>query len=381
MDHTRGLPSRFIFYQPKQMSTENKDVPPGLRFLKLCARYTQDLLRERTTQGGPVPRNRHITIDVKIELETLVEVLMTAWKNPVVIENSFEELVQASMAKNGGKSRDEQLQDAWQPPFTTRPDGSRVLVSRPTVFMDNKGVVFAWYLPGIFTSRRSIPPGQANFSACWYAQGHGPPSHLPGPSSTLNPKAGHNGGPELLEDLMETNVIIGVLLSLIHPSLFDMQFQVLLEVYRKLHSQRCPVTNPELTEAVFEHWSTPFSGFAIIANRETPLHRDTQGGRTMLDILSVLGDHSGGRLEIPLLNARFVYNPKTAFVLPGYLMQHGASRTEGERVCIASYMRPTVGEGILKGGYEALGPPTTDDLMESFGLMLPEEPAADIWAK
>ena len=102
---------------------------------------------------------------------------------------------------------------------------------------------------------------------------------------------------------METNVIIGTLLSLVHPSLFDMQFKVLLEVYRKLHSQRCPVTNPELTEKVFEHWSTPFSGFAIIANRETPLHRDTQGGRTMLDILSVFGDYSGGRLEIPLLNA------------------------------------------------------------------------------
>ncbi|KAJ2927250.1 hypothetical protein H1R20_g9842, partial [Candolleomyces eurysporus] len=348
MDHTRGLPSRFIFSQPKQMSTENKDVPPGLRFLKLCARYTQDLLREH----------------VKIELETLVEVLMTAWKNPVVIENSFEELVQASMAKNGGKSRDEQLQDAWQPPFTTRPDGSRVLVSRPTVFMDNEGVVYP--LVKRISAHAGMPRGMG---------------HLPGPSSTLNPKAGHNGGPELLEDLMETNVIIGVLLSLIHPSLFDMQFQVLLEVYRKLHSQRCPVTNPELTEAVFEHRSTPFSGFAIIANRETPLHQDTQGGRTMLDILSVFGDHSGGRLEIPLLNARFVYNPKTAFVLPGYLMQHGASRTEGERVCIASYMRPTVGEGILKGGYEALGPPTTDDLMESFGLMLPEEPAADIWAK
>ena len=76
-----------------------------------------------------------------------------------------------------------------------------------------------------------------------------------------------------------------------------------------------------------------------------------------------------------------MYNLKTAFVLPGYLMQHGASQTEGERVCIASFMRPTVGEGILKGGYEAFGPPTTDDLVESFGLMLPEEPAVDIWAK
>ena len=60
------------------------------------------------------------------------------------------------MSKKGGKSMDQQLQDAWQPPFSTRPDGSRILVSRPTVFMDNEGIVFAWYLPGIFTSRRSV---------------------------------------------------------------------------------------------------------------------------------------------------------------------------------------------------------------------------------
>lgn len=180
---------------------------------------------------------------------------------------------------------------------------------------------------------------------------------------------------------METNVLIGTLLSLVHPELFDMQYKVLLEVYRKLHSQQCPVSDPELTEKIFEYWSTPFSGFAVIANRETPFHRDTKGGRTMLDILSVFGEYSGGRLEIPLLNARFVYDPRTAFVLPGYLMQHGASRTNGERVCIASYMRPLVGEGVLKGGYEALGPPSADELMESFGLLRAEDPGLNIWGR
>ena len=49
----------------------------------------------------------------------------------------------------------------------------------------------------------------------------------------------------------------------------------------------------------------------------------------MLDILSVFGDYSGGRLEVPILNARFMYNPKTAFVLPVYLVQHG---TRGARL-------------------------------------------------
>ncbi|RXW12003.1 hypothetical protein EST38_g13851 [Candolleomyces aberdarensis] len=72
------------------MPTKDKDVLPGLKFLKLCARYTQDLVWEY----------------IKVELETIVKVFLTAWKNPVIIENSFEELVEASKGKKGGKSRD-----------------------------------------------------------------------------------------------------------------------------------------------------------------------------------------------------------------------------------------------------------------------------------
>lgn len=186
---------------------------------------------------------------------------------------------------------------------------------------------------------------------------------LPSPSASLNPIG---GGCKFLESETDTNALIGVLLSLVHPDLYAMQ----MEVLKELRGGKLEVNNGAHMHTLFNHWSTPFTAFALIVNRETQCHRDTQGGQTLLDVLATFGRYSSGRLNVPLLGSRFVYNPGTSFVLPGHLLEHGASRAHGERVCLASFFRPNVGCGVLRDAYREVGPPEVGDLARHHGLVL-----------
>ncbi|RXW17954.1 hypothetical protein EST38_g7892 [Candolleomyces aberdarensis] len=281
--------------------------------------------------------------------------------------------------------------------------GELLFTSKPTIYIDQVDKVAAWYFPRAFTERRNtmvfdhtrvitqrhpnlirirpnsehwrddltlysdpaacyIQPGHANFSVCWYAQGHGPGTGIPGPSASLS-RTGSPGGLEYLEWLTVTNSLIGVLLALVHPELYDLQMQVLQELY----VGDVDVSDRKLLLEVFEHWATPFSAFGVITNRETPLHRDSMGGKFLFDMVATFGRYRQGRFIIPLLNSRFAYNPGAAIVFPGHLMAHGASVVEGERVCLASYMRPNVGKGALKN-YREVPPPSVTHLAQFHGL-------------
>lgn len=160
------------------------------------------------------------------------------------------------------------------------------------------------------------------------------------------------------------NALIGTVLSLVHPVLYQKQIAVLEAIY----GTEFVVGNREWMEELFESWSTPFNAFSLVVNRESIMHRDKGGGPKMLDILATFGHYSGGRLEIPLLGCRLIYNPGTIVVFPGYLMEHGASVTKGERVCIASFFRPNVGQGALGCRYRPADPPSEESLIKRFDL-------------
>jgi hypothetical protein len=185
----------------------------------------------------------------------------------------------------------------------------------------------------------------------------------------------NQGGPQLLGELREVNALIGALLSLVHPELFKLQMDML----DRLASGQVDVNDTDVMTDLFESWTTPFNGLAVITNRETPYHRDTKGGQQTFDILATFGNYTGGRLHVPLLSANFVYGPGTGFILPGYVLEHGATRTEGERICLASYIRPNVGEAVF-GAYDEPRLATLKDLVYEYHLDLPEIVSRDIWS-
>ncbi|TEB06402.1 hypothetical protein FA13DRAFT_1807111 [Coprinellus micaceus] len=169
-------------------------------------------------------------------------------------------------------------------------------------------------------SKCTIPPGNANISVGWYARGQAAKKEHLMPSSILRQESG-------IAFLQETHVaagIVGAMLSIIHPEVYEAHLLVLLE----MHWMRNCLADPEFTKA-------------------TEFHRDNKGGGMLPDVLSMYGSYQRGRLEIPLLGARFVYNPGTNIVFPGYMMEHGASKMDGERVCIASFLRLNVGASLL----------------------------------
>lgn len=196
---------------------------------------------------------------------------------------------------------------------------------------------------------------------------------LPSPSASLTETTG--GGAKFLASETDTIALIGVLLALAHPELYRMQ----MDVMRELHDGKLQVDNREHMQRLFEHWSTPFTAFALTANRETEYHRNTQGGQSLMDIFAVFGRYSGGRLEVPLLGSRFVYNPGTAFILPAHLFEHGASRTIGERISLSSFFRPNVGRAVLPRRYEEVAPPTLETLANHHGLERAPYIGRDIW--
>ena len=101
--------------------------------------------------------------------------------------------------------------------------------------------------------------------------------------------------------------------------------------------------NVQHLPAALRDWNLPFNGIAIVSNRLTPLHRDTYGQKEWLDILVALGEYTHGRLEIPTFNIAFQYDP--GCLAAGRLLRHRVM-CEGERACIAYYMRDNVMERL-----------------------------------
>lgn len=124
-------------------------------------------------------------------------------------------------------------------------------------------------------------------------------------------------------------MLISAALGIAHPEQYELSRQCLQEVAR----------NPEFVE-LSTQWSLAFNVVTIVANRETPIHRDIySGGQGILDGLLNLG---GGRftvIEFPGLGLRLQYASRALLLFSGNTHSHGVSVSEDERVCLAFYAR------------------------------------------
>lgn len=90
-------------------------------------------------------------------------------------------------------------------------------------------------------------------------------------------------------------------------------------------------------------WPCAFSGITVIANRKTIVHRDSGGWPACYDLLLAGGNYGIGTLDVPDLNAKFVYNPGTVIAISGKVLRHSIEEWDGgERLCLAHFMRNNV---------------------------------------
>lgn len=145
-----------------------------------------------------------------------------------------------------------------------------------------------------------------------------------------------------LQEIKESSALIGAVLAIIHPALYEAGIQAL----------RTIAANPEIVEKggklpdVLAAWSSPFSGLSVINNRQTPVHRDNGGPYYSMDLLATLGPYVGGTMELPGLGCRVKYDSGTLVALCGRVLPHGAT-AQGQRACFAYYMRESVMRTLL----------------------------------
>jgi Oxygenase domain of the 2OGFeDO superfamily len=132
--------------------------------------------------------------------------------------------------------------------------------------------------------------------------------------------------------------VIGSILALIHPALFESG----LDVLSNLHSGNIHCPRQDLLREVLTVWASPFTAFSVINNRETPVHRDFCSPQFGYDLLYTGGFYEGGRLEIRGLGVRCRYEPGTIVALPSAVFPHGVAPVRGPRVCITQYMRSDI---------------------------------------
>lgn len=107
---------------------------------------------------------------------------------------------------------------------------------------------------------------------------------------------------------------------------------------------------------LLEHWCSPFHCFQLVVNRETREHRDTRGWPLGFDLLSTFGSYTGGVLSLPTIGITCDYNPGTVTGLMGKILTHGVRAVDGERFCIAQFVRPGVFERAFPGAVEPRPP-------------------------
>lgn len=150
------------------------------------------------------------------------------------------------------------------------------------------------------------------------------------------------------ENKQFSHVLSGVL-SIMHPELYQLGQQAMCKLRETSEATGAPwvpcYENDRLQE-VLEIWGHPWTALSIMVNRATPYHRDTNGRNPWMDLMVTVGEYEHGRLELPGLGVRLEYNPGTIVGLCGKVVVHGAAEVEGDRACLAYYMRNGVHERL-----------------------------------
>ncbi|KAH9168201.1 hypothetical protein EDB89DRAFT_1834868, partial [Lactarius sanguifluus] len=148
-------------------------------------------------------------------------------------------------------------------------------ISRPCIVVDMQGVILAWHLSGIlsdswqlhsmlekhpkgtswgvdlgyFPSGLEGLQGLVDFSPTWFQQGHEMVQEFPQVSTSLKKLAAL----DWLDHTTESNSIMGVILAVIHPELYDAgqdTFKVL---------RNCSEIQPQ---EILHQWTSIYSGIS-----------------------------------------------------------------------------------------------------------------------
>ena len=145
-------------------------------------------------------------------------------------------------------------------------------------------------------------------------------------------KPADSAGRLWLEGMVETHLLLAGVLRVIHPE----QYHAGLAVMDRLS------TLPDIADVV-DVWPLPFNAMTCVFNRRAPPHLDTQGHPRMMDLLVNVGSRQeGAQMPVPTVGMTFRYRSGTGLSFSGRLCEHSMEVGEGDRCCLAYYMRGQV---------------------------------------
>lgn len=158
----------------------------------------------------------------------------------------------------------------------------------------------------------------------------GPQSPLR-PSATLKPSSKPAYCRRWLESNSESAALLSGLLRIIHPELFQMAREAMVKL-----------ADLEESDNLIKIWMSLFNGCQVMSNRETPVHRDNNSRSEWYDVLCSVGPYGSADLELTNAGLTFQYNTGVILAICGRILRHGVSKTDGDRICLAYYMRENV---------------------------------------
>ncbi|KIN95840.1 hypothetical protein M404DRAFT_33802 [Pisolithus tinctorius Marx 270] len=95
-------------------------------------------------------------------------------------------------------------------------------------------------------------------------------------------------------------------------------------------------------EAVLPIWNSVYSSMSVMVNRASPTHKDMNGRKVWLDTLLTIGNYPRLHFLVLELGIWLQYNPGTVIALAGSALIHQVDGIDGDRACLAYYMRENV---------------------------------------
>lgn len=89
-------------------------------------------------------------------------------------------------------------------------------------------------------------------------------------------------------------------------------------------------------------WYSLFNGVQVISNRKTPVHRDSGTSSSWMDLLVTVGPYTTATFALPGVGVKLQYGSGTVIGVCGRLLRHGVEDVDGERICVAYYMKTNV---------------------------------------
>lgn len=337
--------------------TQRTEVPEKEQkgLMETAAEYMRKRFLEETREGPRALPDVSLPFAMVCEADHIISVVVAAYRNIVTVGNP---------PRRCGGGIDASLE------FNE--------ITSPAVLVDSEGQILVWYLLGAFSNSNQIAvwesiarlrgpleqslkrykcrgwrndinyfrqdadlKGAIDLSPAWFQQGRGPPNHCPEVSSLLKGRRGSAGPRGWLTDMAKINALLSGILRIIHPRMHKDGENALRQLAEKAEAE----ADRDMASAL-SIWGSVYSSMSVMVNRATPYHTDMNGRQSWLDMLLTVGDYKPLDFVIPSLELRLRYNPGTVVALSGSALEHGVGNADGNRACLAYYMRENVHRSV-----------------------------------